>query len=423
MEAKKYKSSPDRKQKPGEKTGHRAQGKTDQPLYANIELQTALDELESHVLERSRKLQMIREETRQASRGTSEFLSHIGHKIRPATNSVIDLAGRLLETDLDASQKTYAQAISQSGSSLLRSVDNALELSRVEAGLAELKKESFNLERMVKNVIAQVSEHSANKQISFSLNYNPKLPAWFAGDSGKICLILTGVVENAITSTNKGELGIYVDGVLNKKTVDLRFQVREAGTNNTSAHENYPGGLGMVITTRLVDLMGGTTDISFESRTGTTYIVHLTLDISQAPRVDRSGKQQISATETRKLPISITPEISQLIDMDYVNRLKKDFQTGLLKTLLQQYFSDTEQALRDLARAVEKGDFSKTQNLLHLLKGCSANFGASAIVELCDRHRARLKNLEDMTKADVVDLKQTYQGTKNQLLLAANRAL
>jgi len=179
----------------------------------------------------------------------------------------------------------------------------------------------------------------------------------------------------------------------------------------------------MVITSRLVDLMGGTTDISFEPGTGTTYIVHLTLTISQVPCPDTSGKQLISAPKTRKQPSGIAPEISQLIDMDYVNNLKKDFQGGLLKILLQQYFSDAEQALRDLARAVEKGDFSKTQNLLHLLKGCSANFGASAIVNLCDNHSTRLKNFEDMTKADVVDLKQTYQGTKNQLLLAANRAL
>jgi len=423
MVAKKFKSDPDRKQKPGKKTRHRAQGKPGQPLYANIELQTALDELESHVLERSRKLQMIREETRQASRGTSEFLARISEKIRPPLNSVIGMAERMLETDLDTEQKTCVQTLSQSGSSLLRSVDDAFELSRMEAGLAELKKESFNLERTVKDVITRASEHTANKQISFSLNYDPELPLWFEGDSEKIHQILTGIVENAIISATKGALGFYVDGVLNKDTVDLRFQVRNAGINNTSPHENNPTGLGMVITSRLVDLMDGTTDISFEPGTGTTYIVHLGLDISHVAGSQTSEKTGTSSVESTNHPVAISPDFSQLIDMDYVNNLKKDFKAGLLKTLLQQYFSDAEQALRDLARAVEKHDFSKAQDLLHLLKGCSANFGASAIVNLCDNHRTRLKNLEDMTKADIMGLKQTYQGTKNQLLMAANRAL
>jgi HPt (histidine-containing phosphotransfer) domain-containing protein len=423
MEAKKFKSDPGAKRKTGKKTRHPAHGKTDPSPYANFELQTALDELKKRAVARSRKLQVIREEADRVSRETCEFLARINERIRLPMNSVIGSVVRLLETDLDADQRTYAQTISQSGSSLLRSVDDALELSKMEAGLVDIKKESFNLKLTAKNVVAEVSGRVPNTQTAFNLKYNPILPKWFKGDSKKIRHILTGMVENTITSASKWPLELYIDGVVKKDTVDLNFQVRDTGINNLCPHENNPGGLGMVITRRLVDLMGGTTDVSFEPETGTICIVQLRLDIAQGARPHRSEKSKIFSTDTTNQPVGITPEISQLIDMDYVIRLKRDFQAGLLKTLLQQYFSDAEQALRNLARVVEKRDFSKTQDLLHLLKGCSANFGASAIVKLCDRHRARLKNLQDMTKADVVDLKQTYQGTKNQLLLAANKAL
>ncbi len=110
-----------------------------------------------------------------------------------------------------------------------------------------------------------------------------------------------------------------------------------------------------------------------------------------------------------------TASTTALIDSEYVSKLKSDFPDHMVGSLLQQYCSDSEQTLTDLEYAVDRGDFSTVKNLLHLLKGCSANFGACAIVEFCNDRTKGTARPGDMGKADMEYLKQTYEGTKNQL--------
>jgi HPt (histidine-containing phosphotransfer) domain-containing protein len=110
-----------------------------------------------------------------------------------------------------------------------------------------------------------------------------------------------------------------------------------------------------------------------------------------------------------------TGTITALIDRDYVNKMKSDFQNPIFRSLLEQYCNDSEQVLRDLEGAVERQDTSKVKNLLHLLKGCSANFGASAVVRLCAGHTKRFKHSHHMTRQEFARLKQTYESTKDQL--------
>jgi len=111
---------------------------------------------------------------------------------------------------------------------------------------------------------------------------------------------------------------------------------------------------------------------------------------------------------------------TSLIDLDYVKKMRSDFPGGVYLSLVQQYCCDAEQTLRKLEHAVDNRDFVTVKNLLHLLKGCSANFGASAIVDFCSDQTRRLKRLEDMTKSEFVHLKQIYEATGDRLLKSVN---
>lgn len=111
-------------------------------------------------------------------------------------------------------------------------------------------------------------------------------------------------------------------------------------------------------------------------------------------------------------------ESSQLMDVGYLNDMKSKFQGDVFNTLVQQFCSDAENTLSALEHAFKQYDAVEIGKLLHLLKGCSANFGASALVELCDANTRRLKCLEDMTLADIVQLRQAYSGTKDCLVQA-----
>jgi len=111
-----------------------------------------------------------------------------------------------------------------------------------------------------------------------------------------------------------------------------------------------------------------------------------------------------------------TGEIMLLLDMEYANKMRSDFNGSVFASLVQYYCNDAEQTLCDLEQAAESHDAEKISNLLHLLKGCSANFGASAIVELCNDYSMRIKDQENITQSDVAHMNQVYCDTKTQLL-------
>ncbi len=137
--------------------------------------------------------------------------------------------------------------------------------------------------------------------------------------------------------------------------------------------------------------------------------------------ISQSGISLLETVDSAQHSSKYPGEIVPLIDVDYASKMKNDFSEGVFASLVQQYCSDVEQTLCDLEHATQSHDPERISSLLHLLKGCSANFGASAIVGLCDDFSAVLKRLEDITQSDITQMKQVYCGTKTQLLkLAGN---
>ncbi len=143
------------------------------------------------------------------------------------------------------------------------------------------------------------------------------------------------------------------------------------------------------------------------------------LEQSLCDAADLSGTDGVPALEITEQKSTGIDGPSSMIDAGYVNKMRSDFPGGVFASLVQQYCSDTERTLRNLEHAVERGDPSQVKNLLHLLKGCSANFGAAAIVELCSDYTAHLKHVKSMTESEFAHLKQMYEDTKKQLLLVA----
>ncbi len=140
------------------------------------------------------------------------------------------------------------------------------------------------------------------------------------------------------------------------------------------------------------------------------------LEQSLCDAANLSGTDGVPALEIAEQKSNGIDDPLFMIDVGYVNKMRSDFSGGVFASLVQQYCSDTERTLRDLEHAEKIGDFSTVKNLLHLLKGCSANFGAAAIVELCSDYTERLNRVKSMTKNELAHLKQIYEDTKKQLL-------
>ena len=165
-------------------------------------------------------------------------------------------------------------------------------------------------------------------------------------------------------------------------------------------------------------------DMDCHQKTATETIIQSCHALLQS--LDDIVDYSVTGEELAKNPerlLEKTGTLTVVIDRDYVNKMKSDFQSTIFSTLLEQYYSDSEQVLRDLECAVESRDTSQTKNLLHLLKGCSANFGASAIVELCEGHTMRFEHSHNMTMPEFARLKQTYENTRDQLQQAAGSGL
>ena len=260
-------------------------------IVASVRDITARKLLETDLIE-------ARHRAEQAAAAKSTFLANLSHEIRTPMNCVIGLSELLLDHPLDDTSRNYVRLISESGATMMKLLNDILDIAKIDAGRLQLSAEPFDLHDCLADCMSLMTASAVGKRLALDLDIAPDVPRSIVGDSLRLRQILANLIGNAVKFTETGQirlsartegdqLVIAVDDTgigISHATQAKVFEDFGQGEEGIAAA--YGGtGLGLPISRRIAEAMGGTLTLTSELGVGTSLVLRIKLTLPDAPTV------------------------------------------------------------------------------------------------------------------------------------------
>jgi len=302
-------------------------------LASLLSILVAYRTMTSRVRDATAEARQSRREAEEASEAKSRFLAAMSHEIRNPMNGVVGMTEVLSRTPLNPEQKRMLEAIQLSGDMLMSTINEVLDVSRIETGRFTLESEAFSLVQVAERIRAVQGARVNDERVQFTVQVTGPAP-WRRGDERRVEGIVQNLVSNAVKFTDVGEITVLVDvsepdGVtvavsdtgigMSPEQQDIVFQPfvqADAATNR-----NFGGsGLGLAIVQGLVEAMGGSVVLVSQPGIGSTFTVRLPLEAVEPPVAPAGGQPSIVADQSGGSPSG--PETRALVvDDDRIGRM------------------------------------------------------------------------------------------------------